>query len=234
MLKFLPGIILVQTVTLALVWFNLNSAGTDLLLRAALPAVLLSIVTALWFAAISRIQTQEAHAKLLEEHFKEREELTRTLERTRSDVMQQASAEQAKLIEQTSASREELVRQTHQDMMKAERRASRSANMKVGAAFTFVTMAGVGLLFVQFMTLGLLTITAASGALGGYLLRWKQTRRTLLLASENQINTLGVNAAPDDSSLVSNSTPRLIQSSKPIGAKSKDDSGHQKLNDSVN
>lgn len=198
MFRFLPGIILVQVVTMALLWVNAQSTINELLTRVGLPALLLSTVTALWFAAISRAETQRAHAVLLEKHFQEREELTRSMERTRADVMQQASSEREKLtrsmertradaMQQASSEREQLVRKTHDDIIKAERRASRSANMKVGAAFTLVTVAGVGLLFIQFMTLGLLTITTASGALGGYLLRWKQTRRVMQLNAESGV-----------------------------------------------
>lgn len=198
MFRYLPGIILVQVVTMALLWVNAQSTLNDLMVRVALPALLISTVTALWFAAVSRAETQRMHAALIEKHFKEREELTRSMERTRADVMQQASSEREELtrsIERTradvmqkaSSDREQLVRKTHDDIIKAERRASRSANMKVGAAFTLVSVAGVGLLFIQFMTLGLLTITAASGALGGYLLRWKQTRRVMQLNADSSV-----------------------------------------------
>lgn len=184
MIQFLPGIVLIQLVTFALLWVNRAAEPVDLLTLVALPALLLSCVTALWFSAISRSHTHKAHSELVEKHFKEREKLTQALERTRADVLQKASADQAKLIERASSEREKLVQKTHRDMIKAERRASRSANMKVGAAFTLVTIAGVGLLFIQFMTLGLLTITAASGALGGYLLRWRQTRNIMQLSHD--------------------------------------------------
>ena len=173
-----------QLVTLALLWVNRDSTPVDLLVRVGLPALLLSSVVALWFSAISRMQTHKEHAKVLEQHYVEREKLTQALERERAKVMQKASADQAKLMERASSEREKLVRETHREMLKAERRASRSANMKVGAAFTLVTVAGVGLLFIQFMTLGLLTITGASGALGGYLLRWRQTRHVMRIAGD--------------------------------------------------
>ncbi len=208
MIRYLPGILLVQLVTLSLLWVNRDAALTQLLTNVALPAIVVSSVIALWFSAISRMDTQRAHTKLVEKHFAEREKLTRTLERSRSDLMQQASADQAKIMERAGYEREELVRKTHQDMIKAERRASRSANMKVGAAFTLVTVAGVGLLFVQLMTLGLLTITAASGALGGYLLRWKQTRHVMQLASDN---TRGKGIAQDtEVKLVSNESSKAL------------------------
>lgn len=200
MIRYLLGIILIQLVTFALLWVNRAAEPKELLTLVALPAGLLSFVTALWFSAISRGQTHKAHSELIEKHFKEREKLTQALERQRADVMQKASVDQAKLIERASSEREKLVQKTHSDMIKAERRASRSANMKVGAAFSLVTVAGVGLLFIQFMTLGLLTITAASGALGGYLLRWRQTRNMMRLHYE-----------ADDAQLpVSKDQPRLV------------------------
>lgn len=213
MIKYLPGIILVQLVTVALLWVNRDSTLVDMLSRVGLPAALLSAVTALWFGAISRSDTHRAHASLVEQHFKEREKLAQALERSRSDVLQQASADQAKIIERASSDREKLIKQTHQDMLKAERRASRSANLKVGAAFTAVTVAGVGLLLVQFMTLGLLTITAASGALGGYVLRWKQTRHVMQLAA-NDASQLPIAGELEAPSSGKENPPALVEHKK--------------------
>ncbi|MFK8082157.1 MAG: hypothetical protein AB8B97_17860 [Granulosicoccus sp.] len=213
MIRYLPGIVLVQLVTLALLWVNRESSMTELLTSVVLPALLLSVVIALWFSAISRMSAQKTQAALTEKHFEEREKLTRELERTRADVMQKASADQAKIIERASHQREQLVRETHKDMIKAERRASRSANLKVGAAFGLVTMAGVGFLMVQFMTLGLLTITAASGALGGYMIRWKQTRHVMKLATDSSVPELPGTSNKTDSA----SGPYIIDASEPRG-----------------
>lgn len=184
MFRYLPGIVLVQIVTVALWWVNRDEAARELITIVVPLSLFFSALIAFWFSMISRMETQKANADLVEKHFREREKLNQSLERTRSDVLQQASADQAKVVERANQEREKLVKQTYQEMIKAERRANRSANMKVGAAFTAVTLAGAGLLFVQFMTLGLLTITAASGALGGYILRWKQTRGVMQLVDE--------------------------------------------------
>lgn len=184
MLRYLPGIVLVQIVTVAVWWVIREKPALELLYIAVPLSLGFSILIAFWFSMVSRMDAQKANAELIEKHFQEREKLNQALERTRSDVLQKASADQAKIVERASKEREQLVKQTHQELLKAERRANRGANMKVGAAFTAVTLAGAGLLFVQFMTLGLLTITAASGALGGYVLRWKQTRGMMQLAAE--------------------------------------------------
>ena len=187
MTRYLPGIVLVQAVVLALLWFNLDSTPLNLLTRVALPALLLSIVTALWFSAISKMDAQREHAQLMEKHFAEREKLTRELERTRSDVMQKASSDQARIIERAGQERERIVQQTQDDMRKAERRASRSADMKVGAAFMLATLFGVGMLFVQMMSFGLFIIGASVGTLSGYLLRWRQTRHIMKFAAKTAI-----------------------------------------------
>ncbi len=68
--------------------------------------------------------------------------------------------------------------------MQRERSISRRANLKVGLAFMAVSGLGVLMLVTNMLTLGLLTITTAGGALGGYLLRWRQSRLALDRLSE--------------------------------------------------
>jgi len=55
MLRFLPGVLLLQLATLVLLWFNLSSRGdlpvvpeTALLLQVLLPCGLLGLLTAFW------------------------------------------------------------------------------------------------------------------------------------------------------------------------------------------
>lgn len=210
MFRYLPCILLVQIVTLSLFWVSRDNTLTHMLTTVALPAMVVSSAIALWFSALSRMDTQKANAKLVAKHFAEREKLTQKLERNRSEQMQRASADQAKILERAGYEREKLMRQTHQDMMKAERSATRRANMKVGGALSLLIVAGVGLLFVQFMTLGLLTITAAGSALGGYLLRWKQTRHVMQLASEGATSSLQIQDGRAQSAADGPSKPIII------------------------
>jgi hypothetical protein len=179
MFRYLPGIVLVQLVTLALFWVNQTSSVEDLLLRVALPATIISCVTALWLSTLGRMDAERRSAALKEEHASEREQLHREIERTRSDVLQQASADKAKLQERAHVERERLVTETHKQLLQRERSISRRANLKVGLAFMAVTGLGVLMLATNLMTLGLLTITTAGGAMGGYLLRWRQSRQAM-------------------------------------------------------
>lgn len=177
MLRFLPGIVLVQLATIALFWVNQGSPAQQMLLQVALPSVVFACVTAFWFSAISRNHAEQRMTILREKHAAEREELNKQVERTRSDVLQKASADQAKIIERAHVEREKLVKKTHKEVLRNERSTSRRASMKVGLAFMGMTALGIVLLISELLTLGLMTITTAGGALGGYMLRWRQARK---------------------------------------------------------
>lgn len=177
MLRYLPGIVLVQLVTLAFFWANQTGSTQELLLRVVLPSVLFAFVTAFWFSAVSRTQAEKQLGKLRQAHSEDREKLQREMERSRSDVLQKASADRAKIMERAHVEREKLVKKTHKEVLRTERSASRRASLKVGLAFAAVAALGVVMLISELLTLGLMTLTTAGGALGGYLLRWRQTHR---------------------------------------------------------
>ncbi|MEJ2575883.1 MAG: hypothetical protein P8106_04125 [Gammaproteobacteria bacterium] len=150
MLRFLAGIVLIQATTVLLVLV----AGRDAAdLASWLPVLIalgmIALIAAFWFATVA------AHRNQAE------------LERQRADFARER--EQFKVAAEREKTR--LVRQSHKTLTKQTRRVESRANMKVGAAVAGA--AGIGLLMVvtNFVTLGLLTLTGAGAALGGYLLR---------------------------------------------------------------
>jgi|GEM_PF-867924 len=179
MFRYLPGIVLVQVVTLALLWVNAGATLENQLLRVGLPALIISGVTALWLSMIGRMETERRNTTLREQHATEVTRLNREIERARADVLQQASADKAQWLERAHSQREQLVKQTHKELLKRERGINRAANLKVGLAFMSVTAIGVIMLITELLTLGLLTIMTAGGAMGGYLFRWRQTRQMM-------------------------------------------------------
>ena len=209
MWRYFPGIVLVQLVTLTLFWVNRSASLEELLLRAGLPALFIAGVTALWLSTIGRMDAERRQNKLREQHFSEREKLHRKIERVRSDTLQQASADKAQIIERAHTERERLVKQTHKEIIKQERRVGRRANMKVGLAFMAMTGLGVLMLITELLTLGLLTITTAGGAMGGYLLRWRQTRRVMDMVAQH----------PPDVDIVDADFESLIDESRDDSAK---------------
>ena len=179
MLRYLPGIVLVQVVTFTLYFVNQEAPFEQLLLRVGLPALMISAVTALWLSMIGRMDAEQRNSALREQHATERTQLNREIERARADALLEASTDRAHLMERANSERERLVQQTHKQLMKQERGASRRANVKVGLAFMALTGFGAFMLVTQFMMLGVLMISTASGAMGGYLLRWRQSKRML-------------------------------------------------------
>lgn len=170
LLRFLPGLILVQLVAVALYAVRHRVADDGDLLQAVglgvlLPAAVVTLVTALWFANLARQLAERRHAELIERHAREREELKVSAVLERERVKGDAARERDEALENVR-------RQARRD----ERRANRAASLKVGGAWMAATAIGVLFLFTELLTLGLLTITSAGGALGGYLLRWRQTR----------------------------------------------------------
>ena len=155
--RYIPGIILVQLLTAILLWVNYGADTRTLLLQVALPALLLSLVCAFWFASIGRSDAERVVTRLRLEHAKEREKLNISAEKTRAKVLEQS----------------------HKAMRKQERSIGRKASLKVGLAFSVTAIAGVLMLITELITFGLMTITTALGGVGGYFARVRQTRNSV-------------------------------------------------------
>ena len=163
--RFLPGILLLQLVTLVLFWINLPSSVESkgfvallsdygFALRLLLPIVLLGMITAFWFSSVSRQANVHAVSKLQDGHAKEREKIQLRAERDKTRVVEQSQKE----------------------IRKETQRVNRKASFKVGLSMLAAAFAGVILIVTELITLGVITLTTAGGALGGYLWRGKSPR----------------------------------------------------------
>ena len=154
MLKYLPGILLLQAITVALVLI----APVDLAdwgwLRLAIPVLIVGLLTAFWFGAVAAHQRKEEINRLQENHAKEREAIRVNAERAKAKVVKQA----------------------HQEILQEVQRTSAREKLKVGLAFAGAAGIGGLLLLTQFMTLGLIALATVGGALGGYMLRIRQEK----------------------------------------------------------
>ena len=198
MLRYLPGLLLVQLATLGLFALNAGAELDMLALRAGVPALVIALLAALWFRSLSRVDGERDLARSRLEHERERERLRQEAARERDHVTKAAARE-----------REDAAREAARTVQRAERRTSRRANLKVGLAFAAV--GGIGVLFVmsQLLTLGVLTLASGGGALGGYLLRWRQTRAvTRVLVDDERRGVSGPSVPPDGTS-DANVVPRL-------------------------
>jgi hypothetical protein len=154
MVKFWPGIILLQLVTLALFYVmgETELDATQLWLTIGLVELLFSVLAAFWFAAIARQCHQDELETIKEVHAREREKIRVNAERQKTRI----------------------VNKSHKEMLKETRRAHAGANFKVGAAFAGALALSGLMISTQFITFGLLLLTTAGGGLAGYLARGRQ------------------------------------------------------------
>ena len=120
MLKFIPGILLLQVITIALVLIapaDLENWGW---LRLAIPVLIAGFLTAFWFGSIAAHQRKDEINRLKVYHAKERENIRVKTERAKT----------------------KLVKQSQRKTLREARRSSMRANIKIGLAFA--SAAGLG------------------------------------------------------------------------------------------
>ena len=158
MFRYLAGILIVQIATVALVWLAPDNLHGLAWLRLLIPLLLVGVFSAFWFAAIAKHKTRDDVAQLEAEHAREREKL-------------KVNAERAKT---------RLVKKTQEQIAKETKIAHGKANFKVGATLAGAMGFGASMLLTEMLTLGIMTMTTAGGALGGYLYRgYKERKRQL-------------------------------------------------------
>ena len=153
-IKFLVGVLLLQGATVLLVLAvqdaDLHRSGW---LVVAL-GILIGVIAALWFSAISSHASQHTFARASEKFNRQRDYLRR-----------QAEKEKTKEI-----------KDGHRQLLRETRRVQNRSTLKLGVAMAGIAGLGVLLLFTQFMTLGLLAVSATGGALLGYGVKARQVR----------------------------------------------------------
>ena len=166
MFQFLPGIILIQIATSALVYLVLNGSIEE---HQTVAIVLLGLVVSLfgsfWFASIAQNKQKDILEKTRQAHAEERETI---------------------LVE-TERQKAEMLKQTHKQIVKETNRAHAKANLKVGAMFTAAAGLGALMLFTSFITAGVVMLATTGGALTGYLVRARQERKAKYLL-QKQVN----------------------------------------------
>lgn len=151
-IRFLIGIFLLQGATALLLMTaqdaDLNRNGW---LLGALGLVI-GVLAAFWFTSITSHASQQSILKASEKYQRQRDRIIRRAEKEKTQE----------------------IRNSHQQLLRETRRVQSRSTLKLGAALTGVAGLGVLLLFTQFMTLGLLAVSATGGALLGYGIRARQ------------------------------------------------------------
>lgn len=158
MIRFLPGILIIQIATVAMVLLAPQDLNGVAWLRLMIPILVLGFFAAFWFSSIAKHEKRDEIANLQNRHAREREKI-------------QINAERAKT---------RLLKKTHQQINRETKIVHGKANFKVGAAFAGLIGMGALMLLTEFLTLGIMTLATAGGALGGYFYRGRKIRDKLL------------------------------------------------------
>jgi small-conductance mechanosensitive channel len=150
--KFLPGLIVIQIATAVLMISAISAPFAAAWLLAGGAASILALVVACWFRSIADHIRKDSLAEAREVFAQERERL-----------LLAAEAEKRTIVE---TSHERLIQETN--------RAHARASFKLGAAFVGMIGIAAAMLYIQLITLGLVMLAAAGGALGGYGIRVRQ------------------------------------------------------------
>lgn len=151
-IRFLPGLIIVQAATAALVIHAVGSSLEATWQLIGVVGIILTLVVAYWFRSIAEHIKKDSLAQAKEAFARERE----------------------KLILASEAEKRTLVEESHQRIVKETNRAHAKANLKLGALFVGILCVATVMLYVELITLGLVVLATAGGALTGYVARARQ------------------------------------------------------------
>ena len=152
-IKFLVGVFLLQGTT-ALLVISARDAGLykSGWLVVAL-GMLIGVIAALWFSAITSHANAHSFVRASEKFNRQRDYLRR-------------KAEKEKVKE---------IKDGHRQLLRESKRVQQRSTLRLGSAMAAgIAALGVLLLFTQFMTLGLLAVSATGGAVLGYGIRARQ------------------------------------------------------------
>ena len=153
-LKFGIGVFLVQAATVLLVIASQRTEAREVGLLMVALGLLIGAIAALWFSSIASHCSQAALAVASEKFSKERERLRKTTEKEKT--------------------RE--IKESHKELLRETRRLHQRVNFRLGAGLAAIATLGFGLVFTQFVTLGLLALSLGGGAALGYVARARQGR----------------------------------------------------------
>ncbi len=164
MFRFLLGILLIQIATVALVMLAPENLQGIAWLRLLIPLLVVAFFSAFWFSSIATHKSKDDVSQLKAQHAQEREKIKINAERAKTRMMkktQQQIAREAKL--------------THG-----------KANFKVGATLAAAMGFGALMLLTEMLTLGIMTMTTAGGALGGYFYRGRKEKHKISQLENSQ------------------------------------------------
>ena len=206
MRAFLPGLILLQLITAALVVAATSLEDMQLSWVLVGIGLICAVLTAFWFSAIASNLFNEELKLLLDKHAAEKTRLVKQVEQEKARVDQQKltlqdqhARERESILLKAEQEKRRMLEESYQKIEQETRKANRRANLKVGLAFGLAATAGGVMIVSQLITLGMMVMVATGSGLTGYIIRARHER----LAHKKQRLLQNLGEAPP---------PRLEQS----------------------
>ena len=159
MFKFLPGIIIIQAITVAFVLLlpeKLDSAWEWL--QILFPIVAVGLLASFWFDSIATHINRDKITELQNKFIMEREKI-------------RVNAERSKV---------RLLKQNHKQVVEETRNVSAKANFKVGVISTAAAGVGIFLMATQLIAIGITILMTTGGVVTGYAIRARQEKSGVL------------------------------------------------------
>jgi Na+-transporting NADH:ubiquinone oxidoreductase subunit NqrC len=184
MLKFLPGILLIQFVTIGLMLMAFNwSQDIQLIIVIIVIGLISAILVAFWFSSVALNFSIDEQAQIVEKHVQDREKMIKETEKVKTDVMieksqlqDQHAREREKILLDAEREKSSVVEESYKKIEKESRKAHSRANLKVGLAFTAALGVSGVMIFSQLITVGVMFLVASGSGLSGYVLRARHDR----------------------------------------------------------
>ena len=184
MLKFLPGILLIQFVTIGLMLMAFNwSQDIQLIIVIIVIGLISAILVSFWFSSVALNFSIDEQAQIVEKHVHDREKMIMDAEKVKTDVMieksqlqDQHAREREKILLDAEREKSSVVEESYKKIEKESRKAHSRANLKVGLAFTAALGVSGVMIFSQLITVGIMFLVASGSGLSGYVLRARHDR----------------------------------------------------------
>ena len=184
MLKFLPGILLIQFVTIGLMLMAFNwSQDIQLIIVIIVIGLISAILVSFWFSSVALNFSIDEQAQIVEKHVHDREKMIKETEKVKTDVMieksqlqDQHAREREKILLDAEREKSSVVEESYKKIEKESRKAHSKANLKVGLAFTAALGVSGVMIFSQLITVGVMFLVASGSGLSGYVLRARHDR----------------------------------------------------------
>lgn len=165
MLRFLPGVILLQLASIALVLYYPKTITGMVWLEIIALLLIFGTLAAFWFSSVNSHCSKDAVADAREKFARERETLRVHTEKEKARI----------------------VAKSHEQIQKETRRAHSQANFKVTSAFAGLAGLGTLMLFTQFLSIGMIALSLAGGGMVGYFARFRHEREQKQLKVLNDV-----------------------------------------------